>query len=541
MPVSGELAAISGLDTAGLSAQGEEQHYVRPAMVEQWRFLVSSFVNRHKMHAGIVMYYNHLLVGGPPGTGKSSTTWLWCQWMARVQGATILWLHKAHGPGGSLTIRLLNTNSIVTYQYGTDFTTPDSRNNLIGRLTTDSVSVCVLDGVTVDEDKDVREMLEGWLNYNRRDRLLVYCASVAVHLKAEVGVRNHSVPSWLREEYAAACHVEAFWEAVQGVMGGATTGDDLEDGDAGLGGAGAGGAASAPAGAALVDSKFFIAGHCARWMFGLSTDSVMELIATHISTVDSFSALLDNDMGESTNRQVNHLRATLANGAGHQNVFVSEYVARTLSQQGKVEVQFMNRLNRFANRSGNPTFLGRCVEFDFLLQLRVAAETDGKVQLLVGDSDVAWSVSHCRSFSMVRDVAAMRDLTAGEWLIPMRFNQGAFDAVQLVDEGEDSRGHIVRFINVRCGGSHGVKSAYLYSMMKALRAAGWLEAGGKPSLEFYFVRPGHDKQKEFRADLPTQHGSLTSQFDWPNRERKHAFFQRTLEGAAPLVSTSSSK
>jgi hypothetical protein len=98
-PDSGALTTISGLDTAGLSARDEWSFYVRPAMREQWDFLVSSFDNRHKKHEGTVMYYNHLLVGGPPGTGKSSTTWLWCQWMARVRGVTVLWLHKAHAAG----------------------------------------------------------------------------------------------------------------------------------------------------------------------------------------------------------------------------------------------------------------------------------------------------------------------------------------------------------------------------------------------------------------------------------------------------------
>jgi hypothetical protein len=69
-------------------------------------------------------------------------------------------------------------------------------------------------------------------------------------------------------------------------------------------------------------------------------------------------------------------------------------------------------------------------------------------------------------------------------------------------------------------------------MMKALIEGCRVVARAKPSLEFYFVRPMEDKQKDFRADPPTQHGSLTSQFDWPNRERKQAFFKRTLEGAA---------
>ena len=152
----------------------------------------------------------------------------------------------------------------------------------------------------------------------------------------------------------------------------------------------------------------------------------------------------------------------------------------------------------------------------------------------MGDSDVAWSVKQCRSFSTVGDVEAMVGrLTADDWLIPMRFNQGAFDAVQLVDEGgAGGRWHIVRFINVTCAKSHVVKSAYLYSMMKALQAAGWLESGGTPSLEFYFVRPMEERQKDFRPTAPTPHGSLASQFDWPGCERKQSFFQRTRDGAA---------
>ena len=537
-PRLGDLTLILELDTAGLSARGEWQFYVRTAMKEQWDFLVNAFDDRHNETEGDVKYYNHLLVGGPPGTGKSSTTWMWCQWMAQVRGQSVLWVHKTHGPGGSFSICLLDAQGIHTFEQG-----PTQE---LDRRVWDLATVCaivVFDGVTADDDSNLKSTIEGWLNVDRRDRLLVYCASVAVHLKAEVGAQCHRVSSWKLDDYASACLLDSFWANVEGVMHDASTDEGNNDDDDGGGALTCGANDSGdsalgkltPVRRVLVESKFFIAGHCARWMFGLPSSAVMDDINAHINKVGSLSSLLDKDMGESTNRQINHLRATLAIGHGREStsVFVSEYVARTLSQHGDVEVKFMSRLNAFANRSGNPTFVGWCVEFDFLMQLRREAEAGdgGAITLSLKDVEVAWPVKRCREFDTVFDVGALVDLAADDWLIPRRFNQGTFDAVHLLEESTIGGGkrRIVRFVNVTCALRHNLNSTYVYRMMRALEESKWLSRPPNPSLEFIFVRPMEHKGKPFAAEQPSPHGSLTKHYDWQGHKRKEAFFARSRD------------
>jgi hypothetical protein len=504
-------------------------------MKDQWDFLVGAFNNCTLEAPGDVKFYNHLLVGGPPGTGKSSTTWLWCQWMARSQNEPVLWMHKAHGPGSSFSICILDSEGVHTLEL---VATSQLDTHVLAVLHQSQCRVVVFDGITATDDVYLKSTVEGWLNQDRCNRLLVYCASVAVRLKAEAGARHHGVPSWAIDDYASACLLDSFWGNVEAVMdASAFEGNDDDAVDNGAGalssGLNDGGAPLSPSRRVCLESKFFIAGHCARWMFGLLTSDVLKDIQVHIEKVDSIASLLDNDMGESALRQINHLRATLASRGGREsgNTFVSEYVARTLSQRGDVDVKFMVSLNAFANRSGNRTFVGWCVEFDFLMQLRKGAEAagGGAIKLILEDtSEVSWSVNRCLWFDKVTDVAALADLAAGDWLIPRRFNQGTFDAVQLVEEiAAGAKRRTVRFVNVTCAERHDLKSTYFFSMMQALVESGWLSRPPKPSLEFFFVRPIDQKDAGFVSTEPTPHGALTKSFSWPNRQRNEAFFSRS--------------
>lgn len=553
-PKEGTLCSISMLRTADLGLVDEPQwFYSRPAMIEQWTFMVSAFDNRKTPNASGELR-NHLNIGGPPGTGKSSTTWHWSRWLAKTHNINVLWIRKT----GAWTIRVVTNNGVIKYRFGTSYSSPDQRFEcIIQQLHV--CTVCVFDGATGKSDGALKSMLETWLTSERSERFLVYCTSGALFLKTEVLAQTHSVPSWLLDEYASACALDDFWTRVVEVFedhaeddtdddagldqvqspdsGDLPLGADLDNvltpnsGDVPLG-AGESSSLDAlrkkhPKRSSAIEEKFYWVGQCARWMF-MNKDKAIEDIHGHFRMVKNLTELLAQHLGEGSSVQVNHLRALLVDGdkARHvflnaRHVFVSKYVLGLLSKHKDVTTDFMADLNRFAMRSTNPTFIGWCIEFDFLMQVRNCSAKAQPLAVQYDSMQLELNVGKIHTFDDIVDVEELTGLSEGDWLLPDRWNHAA----QLVRKnGQPS----VRFYNVTFAASHDLKCRYLLGMMKALVAAGWLKEDPVASLAFWFMRVNFD-DKEFTVGSLTSDKALCKEFSWDKKIGIAFFTQTTTE------------
>jgi len=89
---------------------------------------------------------------------------------------------------------------------------------------------------------------------------------------------------WTWEEYVNACGEDSFRQSIDKMLDTNST-DFME----------------------RLEEKYFFAGACARWMFFLNTQQVIDEIETHISRIHSTSELLSGLQGNQSQMAVNHL------------------------------------------------------------------------------------------------------------------------------------------------------------------------------------------------------------------------------------------
>jgi hypothetical protein len=349
-------------------------------------------------------------------------------------------------------------------------------------------SVVVVDGVTQTptnpNHSDIRSAARVWVLGDADNRLLVYCASEALRTAGEdvlakdtggnmIDMPIYQVCSWTLVQYKAACALDDFWQGVQQCVTGGAQFPDTN---------------------AAVEDKFILAGFSARWMFGRLPDDVMTECDKLITAVDNVDEFVSGVTGSANHNTINHLRAMV--GPDKRPYIVSEYALRAL-----VELKSLEHLTNVARTmmSDNPTFDGWVLELDFLTQLKVACVSVSReieVYTMAAAQPTAWRVSGFTTGVTNEGVARgdfQIDFSPGQWLVPKRFNHGAFDAVQFVAADGDGGKLKARFVNVTRAVRHDVKCQYMVNLLTALRQL-WDKDHGDGDfpvlqVEFVWIRP----------------------------------------------------
>jgi len=151
----------------------------------------------------------------------------------------------------------------------------------------------------------------------------------------------------------------------------------------------------------------------------------------------------------------------------------------------------------------NPSYDGWIMEADFMVQLRLAK--DGHPFSLVdfqnpGSRNTLWQAAKRAHFTKVEEVEGMTGLGDFTWLLPTAWNQGGYDAVQLLP------GNGVRFVQVTRANSHSLKLKYVVLLLEALQKAAYNAA----SFEIAFVIPSTADPLIFK--IPNVVGTLGRNF-----------------------------
>jgi hypothetical protein len=324
-----------------------------------------------------------------------------------------------------------------------------------------TTNIIVLDGVVSETRAALLEAVGAWvLRQDGRRVVRVTSESITVtgEALAQTDTKEHTVPSWTLEQYKTALTSDSFKEEVEANLGHGGTLDEK------------------------LANKFFLAGGCARWMFGFSYGSALVDIDKQLAKSNDKQALSAGLQGHKAEGAVNHLIQRPRDG---KTFLVSEYVARCLSED--CELSFVRLAATQAQ--GNPGFDGIVLEMDFLAQLRLARRINKTLTVKIGDSaEEEWRVLDFIPFTHPSDLQGIQlgfdegsetfenkfKLGDGFWLLPKLFNQGGYDAVQVEFPDSNQPTHIhVRFVQVTRSDTHTLKLQYMVALLKALVPIGF--------------------------------------------------------------------
>ncbi|KAI3658397.1 hypothetical protein MP638_001397 [Amoeboaphelidium occidentale] len=366
-----------------------------------------------------------LQISGPPGSGKSVTTWLWACHNARVYGKTVLWIHC--GTSSANTLLLITKNGIERL-----ILAMGDQNSYIAGSRSDIV---VVDGVTRQQSHDgILAAAFSWQFHTSRRS--VFVASMNIRTKpAEDRIRNISkfvAEPWSHEEFYAAVSNDDLFEQVEPFL--------LEIGEEAMGKE-----RSTMSRQELVIRKCFYSGNSARWTLGTSISDVIEAICYYIRRVPYFIGMLNGYVGEATEDNVFQLMLQYYGW----RFFLSEYIARKVLGRGGAEaVRLAYNIIKLVDK---PSLTDWVLVSDFISQVIAARKRHLNV---VGDS---WPVSYVITDSKMESVEFLQSvsdqLVTGCWILPEKWNPGSYDLVSitcvdtLTDDGNMGK-FVVHFIQV---------------------------------------------------------------------------------------------
>jgi len=316
-----------------------------------------------------------------------------------------------------------------------------------------SSSILIVDGLDSGNYKQLLSYLHNWLILNDSRRIIVI-SSLQVDIKEQNAERarivRHAMPSWTLEEYLEALKDDNFFNSVNNSFSPA---DSREE---------------------MIYDKYFIAGGSARWMFSFTTDQAIADIDKNIKKVSNIQDLSAGFLGNRSLLAVNHLVMQLRLG----NFFMSEFIARQVAEI--CEISFIQQAANCALAKTIPTFDGWVFEADFLLQIRLSETNQKPMVLRTSEKNIEslWNVNqrvHFLSVEKLSDCLCTVNtqeigkfhLEDHNWLIPKKWNQGGYDAVQILPDGG------VRFVQITRAKTHTLKLKYFEEMLDALVKLGF--------------------------------------------------------------------
>lgn len=456
-PNRGEFAEVDCLDDMmlGLNVSSLKLFFTKQH-VELWEAL-------DKMEGG-------LLVTGPPGVGKSCTTWAWLSHQVFEKGKSALWVP-------------VKEQRYFIYMTPTYWVKYEGKFDDICETVANSLAdIIVLDGTTDKTSEQIIEAAKPQTKGRRRQRIEVASIGRKVNYGDLLfkGVETFEMCGWLKEDYIKACDDNEFYDRVKDNF---RQSDDNENVDK----------------ERLISQKYFYAGSSARWMFGRPVSSVIKEIKKYWKRPHDIRAALANNIAEGSKDVVNHLYMELESPNGErERSFTSDYVVQEGTNQcGR---QSLDVAYEIANKLNRPAMKGWLAELDFGLSLKEAAKSEKNTIFLYSEGkkepDVQWDakrVFECHWSKLESHKNAILD---GHWW-DAGPDQGGFDYACLTNTTTNE--FLLRFVQVAYGAKHSLKLHYF-----KYAAGNFSRVLGEEKLErIEIVFVVRDKmQRSFKVETP---------------------------------------
>ena len=364
------------------------------------------------------------LVQGPPGTGKSCVVWGWaCEFGLKNK---LLWINvnKLH----VYTFVEINHANLSSTQLPYNL----AQISLNSILMKEDYNCIIFDGISEDNSGILSNAV-----VNAAGRIVIFVSSQALTLPGQdiQSWKVYTMTSWTKQQYTEACQDAVFFESIKSNLVNDSS-DNLTKEE-------------------LINSKFTLAGFCARWFFGMNVKNATSDIDNQIKKVGNAKVSLLNLMGSKSPFSVNHLLAQFEDC----DCIVSAYVTRRLTLACEFSI-----IDAFLSHDivrKNPAFLGWVVELNFLMYLRLASHHKyGYIMVCAEDHyPESWPINEIGDF----EPTAMSKVPSTDWLTPKKWNQGGYDFVNL-----QANIGLVRVIQVTHGKSHDLKLEFVVKLITAL-------------------------------------------------------------------------
>jgi len=423
--VDDNFIKLNHLDICGLSGNSTGIFWIR----EEWKQLWNSLATK-----------KNYLISGPPGCGKSSLIWWWCL----SQSKPVFWVHFTKS--GCISICIINNSTITPYVItNSNFEIP-SDSELI-----------VFDGIT-----DASQLGPG-VSFNlTQDKPAQFIAvsSLQVYVpQEELNVSQMSIIAcngWTFEEYQSTCQNQNFLRFVSNKL--ADSKEELNINTSIL--------------EDILQEKFFLAGHSARFMFNFTIEEARQDISKNLERINSVDQLTKGLNGNGSDDTVNHLFSKI----DFKTVLVSQYVTRELSK--KNYENFIKTLTIHSKSLNNGSFDGWVFQMDFLETLRKAVNNKSTLQLACGKT---WKVINTIDFYREEELENENiPIVDGTWIIPSKVNHGCYDVAQYTS---DSGINLLRIVQLTVANTHSLKLQHVLKLL-SLKPFQYIN-----SLEVVFVVP----------------------------------------------------
>jgi hypothetical protein len=404
---------------------------------------------------------------GPPGTGKSITTYAFLLDLIGTKQWKITWIHLS---------RRIFPQYVQFHENYKESGTIDDRERLMRLLdfASEGNHIVVIDGFAdlVDHNAIIKDCY-AWFSQNIvLHRLTVLC-SMSSRGKTNIQddknqrVNIHNVNSWKIEEYHQAMKNNVFFESIREFLDGSL---DLE---------------VTPQ--ELIDSKYYFAGGSSRFMFCLKTNEVVDLLDQSVEVIHDALPYIQGTIGDQSNFVVNRLFSIFKKeGSRTQRTIVSEYAASQLAM--KMGRKLVENFYQTLRSRLNPSMDGWLLEMWFFAAL---SEEGVTVYNSSQNKEVTWPQSDILNF----DPNQMNlDLfkSSPVWLKPLKWCQGGYDAVYV-----DMQKNLLKFVQITRSSTHSFKlNEFAIFLQNFKKVHTKFDVNGKETtsievkaLEIYFLVP----------------------------------------------------
>jgi hypothetical protein len=309
----------------------------------------------------------------------------------------------------------------------------DPIGTLVGQVIQNSAFM-IVDGITTELK---RKMGQARISVSEHTAKLVFVSSYSITLPDENkdGWIKAEMFSWTYDQYIKACSNDVFLEGIRSnIIDSGVSGKDWDY---------------------HMDSKFNLAGGSARWFFGFSPTRAKDDIETFIDKVGISSG---STSGHRKKGFVHHLFALFDD---KREDFVSQFVARTLAVFH--DMSFIRDLLNKEVVKKKKSLGGWIFEWAFLTSLRSALMTKSRIVVYNSCGEEKWDVKGLENdFDPEKPTKPYND---NDWLIPVKYNQGGYDFLQLA---RVEQSYLLRVVQITHGMKHPYKLEFVFSLLQHL-------------------------------------------------------------------------
>jgi len=365
-----------------------------------------------------------------------------------------------------------------------------------------NADVLIVDGVTEQYRAKFCFSADVWSTRGPHVRRTVLVTSDQLKSGGEdqEDTRVFNSTSWSLDEFRQACRHDEFYDQVRVKLNPGTLDRDE-----------------------AVERKFSMTGGSVRWMFGMAEDEAEEDINSWISSCTDMRLITNGMQGNRSPTTVNHLLSRNREG---KCWIISRYVALKLST--RCEAAFVSEASSLSMTFANPSWNGWVFQIDFFLQLRMAETNRQGLVLQRQEGSETWTVPNRVEFRDPKDFQGnpvkadpnqesenKKGIKLNDWLIPTKWNQGCYDAAQLLPENS------LRIVQVTRAASHSLKLHFVHLLIAPLVSVGFKV----DKIDLVFVVP-LDEVTKFKLSATKVTGDLRA-WGWKLGEERVLGLQRT--------------